>query len=90
MLVDPYHLFSNENTSSSNPCDKYSSKSAVESRISSLGYSQLSIQSTDQEDCKYQWVVQILKDTGEYGFCSMTTDGSSGSVQIVDVTCASK
>ena len=55
--------------------------------ISSLGYTQLSIQLNSSSGCRYQWLVQIINRTGGLGYCAITTDGSSGTVQIVDVTC---
>lgn len=68
-------------------CTQWDSKNAVEERIESLGYLQLSINLNDNVDCRYQWLVQIISDNGESGYCAITTDGSSGVVEIVDVTC---
>lgn len=75
---------SNENVQQ---CEQYKSKSAVESRVSSLGHMQTSIQLNSSSGCRYQWLVQFITSTGGSGFCAMTTDGSSGTVEIVDVTC---
>lgn len=68
-------------------CTQWDSKNAVEERIESLGYTQISINLNDNVDCSYQWLVQFISDNGVSGYCAMTTDGSSGIVEIVDVTC---
>lgn len=68
-------------------CTQWDSKNAVEERIESLGYTQISINLNDNVGCRYQWLVQFISDNGVSGYCAMTTDGSSGIVEIVDVTC---
>lgn len=68
-------------------CDQWSSKNAVENRIENLGYVQLSIQLNSTSGCRYQWLVQFISDAGQSGYCAITTDGSSGIVEIVNVTC---
>ena len=77
----------NSNSSTDADCTQWASKDAVEERIKSLGYMQLSINLNDNVDCRYQWLVQFISDNGVSGYCAMTTDGSSGIVKIVDVTC---
>ena len=68
-------------------CGRFSSQSAVEDRIDELGHNQLSIQLNSSSGCRYQWLVQFVTSYGSSGYCAMTTDGSSGSVEIVDETC---
>ena len=68
-------------------CTQWDSKNAVEERIESLGHIQTSINLNDNVDCRYQWLVQFISDNGESGYCAITTDGSSGVVEIVDVSC---
>lgn len=70
-------------------CRQWNSKTAVENRIESLGYRLLSIRlnSSAESECRYQWIVQVISDQGHPGWCAMTTDGSSGTVEIVNVTC---
>lgn len=70
-------------------CDQWSSKSTVENRIENLGYRLLSIRlnSSAESECRYQWLVQVISDQGHPGWCAMTTDGSNGTVEIVNVTC---
>ena len=68
-------------------CDQWSSKNAVENRIENLGYVQLSIQLNSTSGCRYQWLVQFISDAGQSGYCAISTDGSSGIVEIVNVTC---
>ena len=68
-------------------CSQWDSQNAVENRIQSLGYMQISIQLNSAQECRYQWLVQIISDYGTSEWCTMTTDGNSGFVEIVDVTC---
>ncbi|MDB9701771.1 hypothetical protein OAA53_03445 [Salibacteraceae bacterium] len=68
-------------------CSQYGSKSTVEERIRSLEYKKVSIRLNSEGDCRYQWLVQVISDNGNDGWCEMTTDGNSGSVEIVSATC---
>ena len=68
-------------------CSQWDSKNAVENRIESLGHTQISIQLNSAVDCRYQWLVQFISSYGTSEWCAMTTDGSSGFVEIVNVTC---
>ena len=68
-------------------CSQYGSKNTVEERIRSLGYKLVAISLNSEGDCRYQWLVQVITDNGNDGWCEMTTDGTSGSVEIVSATC---
>lgn len=68
-------------------CSQWDSQIAVENRIKSLGHRQISIQLNSAVDCRYQWLVQFISSYGTSEWCAMTTDGSSGFVEIVNVTC---
>lgn len=68
-------------------CSQYGSKNTVEERIRSLGYKLVSINLNSEVDCRYQWLVQVIRYNGNDGWCEMTTDGTSGSVEIVSATC---
>tara|TARA_R110002167_G_scaffold191391_2_gene393836 strand:- start:398 stop:1048 length:651 start_codon:yes stop_codon:yes gene_type:complete len=68
-------------------CESWRSKKAVEERVRSLGNRQLSIQRNSSDGCRHQWLVQFINKYGSSSYCAFTTDGSSGVVEIVDVTC---
>jgi len=76
--------FSNEKAQQ---CEQYQSKKAVETRISSLGHIQTSIQLNSSSGCRHQWLVQFITNSGGSGYCAITTDGSGGTVEIVEVGC---
>ncbi len=81
------HSTTASDAKSERKCTQWDSKNAVEERIESLGHTQVSINLNDQADCRYQWLVQFISRNGASEWCAITTDGSSGVVEIVDVTC---
>ena len=69
-------------------CSESKSKRTVQSMCDELNYGLTNIMLYSSNGCQYQWLIQGIEMEHNVSFdCTVTTDGSSGEVEIVGVEC---